>query len=252
MLTFGSLFAGIGGFDLGFERAGMQCKWQVEIDPFCQKVLRKNFPTAKLFDDVRTVSEHNLEYVDVICGGFPCQDISGANKHGKGIEGGLRSGLWKEYARLIGEIKPRWIVAENVTRLLSINNGRDFGRILRDLDALGYDAEWDVVSAAKFGRPHERERVFLVAYPTGKRLDGSQIFPCVNPKSDTERLADKTTIHFDAFEHTYVSVPQHLRVDNGLPFGVAEVRGFGNAVVPQIAEWIGNRIVAIDNQNEKA
>ncbi|HET9087151.1 MAG TPA: DNA cytosine methyltransferase [Acidobacteriaceae bacterium] len=156
--TMGSLFAGIGGFDLGFERAGFEIAWQVEIDPYCRKVLERHFPHAKRFPDVREVGKHNLQPVDVLCGGFPCQDISNAGKRA-GIDG-ERSGLWGEYARIIGELRPRYVVVENVAALL----GRGMGRVLGDLAALGYDAEWEIISAADVGAPHLRERVWIVAY----------------------------------------------------------------------------------------
>jgi hypothetical protein len=114
--TMGSLFAGIGGFDLGFERAGFKTRWQVEIDPYCQKVLAKNFPEAERFGDIRECGSHNLKPVDVICGGFPCQDISYAGL-GKGIDG-ERSGLWSEFARIIHELRPPYVLVENVAALL--------------------------------------------------------------------------------------------------------------------------------------
>jgi DNA (cytosine-5)-methyltransferase 1 len=157
--TMGSLFAGIGGFDLGFERAGFKTLWQVEIDPYAQKVLAKNFPEAERFGDIRECGSHNLKPVDVICGGFPCQDISNAGKRA-GIEG-ERSGLWSEMHRIISELRPRYVLVENVAALL----GRGMGRVLGDLAEIGYDAEWEVVSAADVGAPHLRERVWLLAYP---------------------------------------------------------------------------------------
>ena len=165
-MTLGSLFAGIGGIDLGFERAGFKTVWQVEINPYCRKVLERHFPDAERFEDVRTVGRHNLKPVDVIAGGFPCQDISNAGKRA-GIDG-ERSGLWSEYARIIGELRPRFVLVENVAALL----GRGMGRVLGDLAEIGYDAEWEVVSAADVGAPHLRERVWLVAYPASIGLEG--------------------------------------------------------------------------------
>lgn len=158
MFTMGSLFAGIGGFDLGFERAGFKTVWQVEIDSYCQKVLAKNFPEAKRFGDIRDCGRHNLESVDVICGGFPCQDISNAGKRA-GITG-ERSGLWAEMCRIVGELRPRYVVVENVAALL----GRGMGRVLGDLAEIGYDAEWEIISAADVGAPHLRERVWIMAH----------------------------------------------------------------------------------------
>jgi DNA (cytosine-5)-methyltransferase 1 len=162
----GSLFAGIGGFDLGFERAGFKTSWQVEIDPYCTKVLAKNFPEAERFGDIRECGRHNLKPVDVICGGFPCQDISNAGKRA-GI-GGERSGLWSEMHRIIRELRPIYVLVENVAALL----GRGMGVVLGDLAEIGYDAEWEVVSAADVGAPHLRERVWIVAYANIQQHEG--------------------------------------------------------------------------------
>ena len=156
-LTFGSLFAGIGGFDLGLERAGMRCGWQVEIDPYARAVLAKHWPDVRRWEDVRTFPPKEGEWcVDVICGGFPCQDISIAGK-GAGLAG-ARSGLWYEYARIIGELRPRYVIVENVAALLA----RGMGTVLGDLSSLGYDAEWHVIPASAVGAPHRRERVWIV------------------------------------------------------------------------------------------
>jgi DNA (cytosine-5)-methyltransferase 1 len=159
LLTFGELFAGIGGFSLGLERAGMTCKWQVEIDPYATAVLKKHWPEVPKHEDVRTFPPPEGEWgVDVICGGFPCQDISVAGK-GAGLAG-ARSGLWHEFARIIGELRPRYVIVENVAALLT----RGMGTVLGDLSALGYDAEWHVIPASAVGAPHRRERVWIVAY----------------------------------------------------------------------------------------
>lgn len=165
----GSLFAGIGGFDLGFERAGFETRWQVEIDPFCRKVLAKHFPNAERYEDVRTSGAANLGRVDVICGGFPCQDISQAGNRA-GITGS-RSGLWTDACRIISELRPRFALLENVGALLwpirrpSLTEAVPIGTVLGDLSEIGYDAEWDVISAADMGLPHLRERVWIIAYP---------------------------------------------------------------------------------------
>lgn len=157
-ITFGSLFAGIGGIDLGFERAGMACKWQVEIDPYAQRVLAKHWPDVRRHDDVRTWPQPDTERVDVIAGGFPCQDISYAGK-GAGLAG-ERSGLFYEVARIVREMGPRVVVLENVAALLT----RGMGDVLGTLASLGYDAEWHCIPAAAVGAPHIRDRVFLIAY----------------------------------------------------------------------------------------
>jgi DNA (cytosine-5)-methyltransferase 1 len=158
-LTFGSLFAGIGGFDLGLERAGMRCEWQVEIDPYARAVLAKHWPDVRRHEDVRTFPPPEGEWgVDVICGGFPCQDISVAGK-GAGLAG-ARSGLWYEYARIIGELRPRYVIVENVAALLT--RGADV--VLGTLATLGYDAEWHVIPASAVGAPHRRDRLWIIAF----------------------------------------------------------------------------------------
>jgi len=154
----GSLFAGIGGFDLGFERAGFETAWQVEIDLWCRKVLAKNFPKAERYADIRDCGAHNLGAVDVIVGGFPCQDISLAGA-GAGIEGEC-SGLVTEMVRIISELRPSYVLMENVAALL----GRGLREVLGYLAEIGYDAEWEIVSAADVGAPHLRERVWILAY----------------------------------------------------------------------------------------
>lgn len=170
----GSLFTGIGGLDLGLTRAGFEIAWQVEIDEYCRKVLAQHWPGVKRYEDVRGVGAHNLIWADILVGGFPCQDISSAGKRA-GIEG-ERSGLWKEFARIIKEIRPRYVLIENVAALLhggkTCNGERReaaIATVLRDLAERGYDAEWRVFSAAEFGAPHLRRRVFIVAYDPGQR-----------------------------------------------------------------------------------
>lgn len=165
-LTFGSLFAGIGGLDLGFERAGMACRWQVEIDPWCRRVLAKHWPDVPRHDDIKTFPPERGDWsVDVICGGFPCQDISNAGKRA-GING-ERSGLWSEMLRVIRVVRPRIVVVENVAALAS----RGLDRVLGDLSEIGFDAEWRIISAAEFGAPHLRRRLFIVAYSRGHVSD---------------------------------------------------------------------------------
>jgi DNA (cytosine-5)-methyltransferase 1 len=156
-ITFGSLFAGIGGIDLGFERCGMECKWQVEINDYAQKVLAKHWPAVHRERDIRECSTRNLERVDIIAGGFPCQDISYAGL-GAGLDG-ERSGLFFEAIRLVSELRPRAVVLENVAALLT----RGLDRVLGTLAEIGYDAEWHCIPAAYVGAPHIRDRVFVIA-----------------------------------------------------------------------------------------
>jgi len=161
------LFAGIGGFTLGLERVGFETVAFCEIDAYAQKVLKKNWPEVPIYDDVRKITAERLASdgirVDVITGGFPCQDISTAGRQA-GIEG-ERSGLWSECARLLGEIRPRYAIFENVTNLLNGDGGDWFKRVLGDISALGYDAEWHCIPASAIGAHHHRDRVWIVAYP---------------------------------------------------------------------------------------
>ena len=191
MFTFGSLFAGIGGLDLGLERAGMTCKFQVEIDPYCRAVLEKHWPNVPRWDDAttfppdaagarcgsgqpesgRSIRDETRRSkpkrrdrrwdVDLICGGFPCQPVSQAGRR-LGIADARW--LWPEFARILGVLRPRYALVENVPGLLAANHGDAMSAILGDLAALGYDAEWTSVPAAAVGAPHLRWRVFIVAY----------------------------------------------------------------------------------------
>jgi DNA (cytosine-5)-methyltransferase 1 len=158
------LFSGIGGFSLGLERAGMRTVAFCEIDPYCRAVLAKHWPTVPCFTDVTRLEAGMLELaecggIDLICGGFPCQDISVAGK-GAGLAG-ARSGLWSHFARLIRELRPRWVVIENVSALLT----RGVDIVLGDLAEIGYDAEWHCIPATYVGAPHRRDRVWIIAYP---------------------------------------------------------------------------------------
>ena len=154
-----SLFSGIGGFDLGFERAGMSVIGMCEIDKHAQKILQRHFPDATLHTDVRKVS-YERGAVNLICGGFPCQDLSTAGKR-RGLAG-ERSGLWYEFARIIDESEPEWVVIENVVGLLSSNNGADFWVIVHWLEQRGYGVGWRVLDAQGFGLAQRRKRVFIV------------------------------------------------------------------------------------------
>ena len=165
------LFSGIGGFSLGLERAGMTTVAFCEINPYCRAVLKKHWPEVPCYDDITTLTAERLAAdgiaADVICGGFPCQDISFAGK-GAGIADGTRSGLWSEYARLIGELRPRYVIVENVAALLN----RGLERVLGDLAALGFDAEWHCIPASAIGAPHRRDRLWIVAHARGQQHEG--------------------------------------------------------------------------------
>lgn len=233
-MTFGSLFAGIGGFDLGLERAGMRCKWQVEIDPYCQRVLAKHWPNVRRHDDVRTFPPAGDWNVDIICGGFPCQDISNAGLKA-GIDGD-RSGLWKEYARIVCQLRPRYVVVENVAAI----SVRGHERVLGDMAGLGFDGEWEVLSACAFGAPHARERMFYVFYRNGGELRASgkaedQAAPAI--------LRERRTGEAGRMASWWAVEPEPCSVVYGVPGVVDQLRGYGNAVCPPVAEWIGRRLM---------
>lgn len=158
----GSLFTGIGGFDLGFEQAGCQIAWQVEVDPYAQEVLKWRFRKSELHGDVRDVGQPNLSPVDILVGGSPCQNLSRAGDR-TGLEGS-ESALFFEYVRLIRELRPRWFVFENVPGMLESNRGRDFAIALRLLEECGYGLAWRILNAQFFGVAQRRRRVFIVGH----------------------------------------------------------------------------------------
>lgn len=228
-MTYGSLFSGIGGIDLGLDRAGWTCRWQCEINEYCRRVLRKHWPNVPKYCDIRTLSGADLEPVDLLCGGFPCQDISDAGKRA-GITG-ARSGLWREMVRAVRVVRPKYVLVENVAALLD----RGMGRVLGDMADGGYDAEWDSLSACQFGAPHPRDRVFIVAYSAGER--GMQCRRLEQPKGrDSQR---------DVCFWSCESEP--VRVADGIPNRMERKHALGNAVVPQVAQWIGECITSCED-----
>jgi len=233
-MTFLSLFAGIGGFDLGFERAGLRCVGQVEIDDYCRRVLAKHWPDVPRWDDVRTFTGDGFEKPDVICGGFPCQDISPAGK--KAGIGGNRSGLWSEFARIIRVLRPRFAVVENSADLLHRGANEVFG----DLAAIGYQFEWDVLSACSFGAPHSRERVFIVADSDGSfvRTSGA-----AKDQRTPTRLHQRGSLATGQVGNRWAVEPEPCSVVYGVPGVVDRLRPFGNAVVPAVAEYVGRRLM---------
>ena len=232
----GSLFSGIGGLELGLERAGMEVVWQVERDAYCRRVLAKHWPDVTRYEDVHDVGRSNLASVDLICGGFPCQDISAAG-NGAGIIKGNRSGLWYEFARIIRELRPRYVVVENVPAITS----RGLGIVLGDLADAGYDAEWGCVSAAAVGAPHLRKRIFIVAHTesAGREARGGDGLGDADGSRGDQGLA---TGPCEEVGRWWAVEPDLGRVAHGVPARVDRLRALGNAVVPQVAKWIGQRI----------
>ena len=237
-----SLFAGIGAFDLGLERTGgFETVAFCEIDPFARAVLKKHWPEVPCYDDVRTLTGDRLHadgiFPNAICGGFPCQDVSYAGPGG-GLAG-ERSGLWFEFARLIRELGPEYVIVENVAALLD----RGMGDVLGTLSDIGYDAEWSVVSGCALGAPHMRRRVFIVAYPHGKhgrtgiwhsdaRRDGpiQVIDRLESARSGVRtRLANPSALYRDA---------------DGVAFRMDRNHAIGNSFYWPVAEAIGRAIMS--------
>jgi DNA (cytosine-5)-methyltransferase 1 len=190
-MKIGSLFSGYGGLDLAVTAVtGAEVAWHCEWDDAPSKILEKNFPGIPNYRDVTKVDFKQVEQVDILTGGFPCQDLSLAGKRA-GLKDGTRSGLWSEFARAIDTIKPKLVVIENVRGLLSAkahsdvepcpwcmgNDGtepslRALGAVLGDLADIGYDAKWTGLRAADTGAPHNRFRIFIVAYPSDTNNNG--------------------------------------------------------------------------------
>lgn len=273
MLTVLDLFSGIGGFSLGLERTGgFKTVAFCEQAEYQRKVLAKHWPDVPIFKDIKGLNIDDIP-IDVICGGFPCQDISVAGK-GEGLNG-ERSGLWFEYLRLIGELGPRWVIVENVSALRS----RGLVTILQNFSKIGYDAEWHCIPASYVGAPHQRDRIWIVAYPKSKRGNGNKTDRKDSITSSSKsgsgggtgnvsnttgtglqgRTQSKTTRQPQSLftseyitkgGHTWLPEPDVGRVVDGVPSRVDRLKCLGNAVVPQIVTIIGNAILEKEKVNE--
>lgn len=279
------LFSGIGGFSLGLERTGgFQTVAFCEIEEFPRRVLAKHWPEVPCYHDVRELTADTLRRdgisVDVITGGFPCQDISTAGRQ-TGINEGTRSGLWSEIVRLIGELRPRHVIVENVANLLrgpSERPGAWFGRVLGDLAECGYDAEWSNIPASFLGACHRRERIWIVANPSGQRSQrlqreleklgkARQGWP-VDEEAGEQLASDSASvrrqgpgrserpINPEKNEHRetdyafpilgWPTKPAVRGRDDGFSRGLdkGRLKSLGNSVVPQIPELIGHAILS--------
>jgi DNA (cytosine-5)-methyltransferase 1 len=275
-LTVGSLFSGIGGFDLGLERAGMKVIWQSEIDKFASKVLKKHWPDVPNLGDITKIDWSTVERPDVICGGYPCQPFSTAGKRGGAND---PRHLWPAMHNAIRVLRPRYALMENVRGHLSLG----FSQVLGDLAEIGYDAEWQIIPAAAIGAPHKRDRVFIVAYPNNSRM-GTQRSKVQSQKSsgqqerkivsryvfggrstemaDTDgeflgqygsssNVASKSKQRHDQrkrqktndFGQWWKVEPDVGRVANGVSDRVDRLKGLGNAIVPQVAQLVGALVV---------
>lgn len=247
----GSLFTGIGGIDLGLERAGMRVAWQCERNDYCRAVLDRHWPDVPCYPDVHELGSATPR-VDVLAGGFPCQPVSTAGKRrGQDDE----RWLWPEFARMVGVLRPRFVLVENVTGLLT----RGMGDVLGDLAACGYDAEWDCLPACAIGASHERDRVWIVAYPNSDRLEGRledrsaprptrRSSPQTGDVQDADRGAVEPRRIWGRAPQAgsawwWAAEPDVGRVAHGVPRRLDRLEALGNAVVPQVAEWIGRRMM---------
>lgn len=297
MIKVASFFSGIGGIDLGLERAGMEVVFQCEINPFGRMILNKHWPDVKLVGDINNVKPEDIPEADLWCGGFPCQDLSLANQGKRqGLEG-ARSGLFYMFAELIRaqEKKPRWVFMENVPGLLNSRKGDDFRRLLITMEELGYGISWRVLDAKYFGTPQRRRRVYIVAshrtlrsaevlfesgattitdkagglgehsYAPGlEREDrianyyaiqhaGIGRRPSAGPqakgyRNDGETYTCDSRGSSDAICQTHDSFG--IRASTGISGGMDSKRwtALGNAVAVPVIEWIGRRIVSVDEQ----
>ncbi len=257
------LFSGIGGFSLGLERAGMRTIGFCEIKEYCRSVLANHWPDVSCHADIKT-REFAEGEADVICGGFPCQDISVAGQ-GAGLAG-ERSGLYRHLIRAIRLVRPKYAIVENVAALL----GRGMGTVLGDLATVGYDAEWHCIPAAAIGAPHIRDRVWIVAYSDcerelhsqgGKQNEwgwlGRSLVKALSPDFNGSGLQERqllsgvqTTARFDddgknpPVGSWWAVEPDLVRVVHGIPGRVDRIEALGNAVTPQIPEIIGRAIIS--------
>ena len=185
--TFASFFSGIGGFDLGFERAGFKITMQCEIEKYCNTILENHWPTVKRFTDIKEVTDANVTPSDVWAGGFPCQDVSVARMGPRDGLKGKKSGLFFELARLLKGGRPRVLVIENVPGLLSSHGGRDFEIVIRTLADLGYGVGWRVLNSRYFGVPQSRQRVYVVACHRDGRGPAEILFEPERRKGDAAK-----------------------------------------------------------------
>jgi DNA (cytosine-5)-methyltransferase 1 len=253
--TAGGLFSGIGGLELGLERAGFDIVWHAETDPYASRVLKKHWPDVPNLGDVTKIDWSSVERPDLVCGGYPCQPFSYA---------GTRQGendprhLWPHMLRAIHVLRPDFALLENVPGHLSLG----FGTVLADLASIGYDTEWECIPAAALGAPHLRRRIFIVADPSGgrrgrpadqrgtttDRLRETHVERCGKVVADTDIAGlegpEPAGRHdLSARGGWWTTEPDVGRVAHGIPNRVDRLRCLGNAVVPQVAEYVGRCIL---------
>lgn len=263
----GSLFAGIGGFDLGLERAGMHVRWQVENNTWCQKVLTKHWPEVSRYEDIKTVDWQTIEPVDLVCGGFPCQPFSVAGKRGGQADDRY---LWPEVVRCLSALRPTWFLGENVPGIVKLA----LDQVYTDLEDLGYAVQAFNIPACAVDAPHQRKRIWIVGYAKSHaerrireasrqqqiqaRGSGPRPEDVADAKGQQTRGIFKRQFQADASASgngarealPWPTEPSVGRVAYGVPRRVDRLRGLGNAVVPQVAEVLGRAIYAVEQGKE--
>ena len=253
MLRLLDTFAGIGGFSFAAERliGGFETTQFVEWNPFCQQVLNQHWPAVPIHGDIQTFHAEIGQF-DVITGGFPCQDISAAGKQA-GIKVGTRSGMFYELIRLICEIRPKYVVLENVSAICSAQPDieSNLSIVLGALSEVGYDAEWDCIRASSLGAPHHRNRWWLVAYPNSEGIQG------LRGECQLREAGSEITAHWRSsggappagWEQKRCEIESPLlRVDDGLPNWVDRIKALGNSVVPQVAAIPLERVMQLESE----
>lgn len=250
-MNVGTLFSGIDGFAEAGARLGWKIIFQVEIDPFCQKILKQTYAESEKHEDIREFNGTKFKgVIDILCGGWPCQDNSRAKQTGgpgKGLHG-TRSGLFYEYERIVRAIQPRYAISENVPDVLTINGGRDFNYILSAMAEMGYDVTWGVLRASDIGAPHHRERLYMVAYPRGQRFQTLHtIWKNARAKVERKKISGLFNGTSISVGNTWQSEPPILRMDDGVPDRPHRIKACGNSVVPEIPFQIFKAIEQINN-----
>lgn len=281
MIKVGSLFSGIGGMEIGLSRAIPNAVpvWFCEKEDYPRSILRKHWPGVPIYDNVKNINKSNVESIDILTGGFPCQSISLCGNM-RGLQDDEKSGLWREMWRIIRDLRPRIVIMENVANVIHLG-GTD---VVGSLAEIGYCVEWEIVSAEQMGAPHLRRRWFAVAYPDGvglqkartefkttgsikhRKLDtfDSKSFGIV---TDPDGVGSVKTLHkgvtsfdrsgsdilrrgpsFDTKNENYWTQnpnpkPTICRLDDGIPDRVARLKALGNAIVPACSEYVGRCVV---------
>lgn len=242
MIRIGSLFSGIGGFELGVERAIPNSKtvWQVEQNKHCQTVLKKQWPDAKIYDDVCLVEADKVEPVEILLGGFPCQDISIAGKQ-RGVHNGKKSSLWWQMHRIIRTIRPRIVIMENVANIVRVGGTT----VVASLAEIGYCTEWTIIRASDFGAPHRRARWFGVAYTYSDGSEEQHVPELLDPSSRPGCRDSKNggIQPRDNYWQTTAHPSPLCRVDDGISNRVARLKALGNSIVPQCSEWVALQVL---------